>query len=75
LSASEKDCAARHELAQRAECGKVGNPSRCEDQRRLLAVEIGELGFELDMLSIGAGNIPRSSRPGSRQIDGAVHGC
>ena len=69
-----EDRAARHELAQRAECGKVGNPSRCEDQRCVLAVKVGELGFKLDMLSVGPGDIPRPSRSGSRQIDGTVHG-
>jgi hypothetical protein len=69
-----EDCAARHELAQCAECGEVGDPSRCEDQRGVLAVKVGEFGFELDMLPVGPGDVARASRSGARQIDGAMHG-
>ena len=74
LSASEKIAQSGSELAQRAERGEVGDPSRCEDQRGFLAVKVGEFGFELDMLPVGAGDVARSSGAGARQIDGAVHG-
>jgi len=53
---------------------EVGDPSRCEDQRGVLAVKVGEFGFELDMLPVGPGDVARASRSGTRQIDGAMHG-
>ena len=52
-----EDRAVRHELAQCAERGEVGDPSRCEDKRGILAVEVGEFGFELDMLPVGSGGL------------------
>ncbi len=35
----------------------VGDEARGEDQRRLLAVEVGKLGLELDQRVVGAGDV------------------
>ena len=47
---------------------------RREGERRLLAVEIGELGFQLHVVMRGAGNIARAARPRPRPLDGLLHG-
>jgi len=39
--------------------------TRCEDQRGVLAVKVGEFGFELDMLPVGPGDVARASRSGA----------
>ena len=39
----------------------VGDEARGEDQRRFLAVEVGELGLELDQRVVGAGDVARAA--------------
>ena len=51
----------------------IGDIARGEDQRRLLAVEIGELVLELDQWMIGAGNVARPACPGAKPGGGFDH--
>jgi hypothetical protein len=44
----------------------IGDIARGEDQRRLLAVEIGKLSLKLDQRMIGAGDVARAARPGAK---------
>ena len=42
---------------------EVGYPAGGEDERRRLAVQVGQLGLELDDRVVGAGNVAGSARP------------
>ena len=65
---------ARNFLAERTECRPVGHITGGEDQRRFLAVQIGEFLFKQNMVMIGARNIPGASRTRATVIDGGFHG-
>ena len=45
--------------------GEIGDPAGGEDQRRLLAVQVGEFGFELDERMAGAGNVAGAAGAGA----------
>ena len=50
---------------KRRERGVVGDIGRGEQQRRFLAVQIGKLGLELDMIMGGAGDVARAAGAGA----------
>jgi hypothetical protein len=52
----------------------IRNIARREDQRCLLAMEIGKLRFKLDERMIGAGDVARPARPGAKPDGGFNHG-
>ena len=52
----------------------VGDIGRGEQQRRFLAVQIGELGLELDVIVGGAGDVARAAGAGADRLDRLVHG-
>ena len=56
------------------DAGEIGDIARCEDQCRLLAVQIGELGFQGHDSTIGAGNIARAAGAGAHATRGIAHG-
>ena len=45
--------------------GEIGNPARGEDERRRLAVQVGELGLELHDRMMRAGNVARAAGAGA----------
>ena len=45
-----------------------------EQQRRFLAVQVGELGLQLDVIVGGAGDVARAAGAGAGLVDGLVHG-
>ena len=65
FSASEKMIAARQHGAERRERGLVGDVARGEDQRRFLAVEVGELALEQHVAVVGAGDVARAAGAGA----------
>ena len=58
---------------QRAERRPVGDVSAREDQRGFLAVQVGQLAFEHDMVVVGAGDVAGAARPGAALVDRIVH--
>ena len=69
-----KDHQAGDQLDERRERGVIGDIGRGEDERRLLAVQVGKLGLELDMIMGGAGDVAGAARAGADAIDRLVHG-
>ena len=70
-----QDQAIGNELGDGRDAGLVGDIARGEDQRRLLAVEIGELRLEFDQRMIGAGDVARAAGPGAKPGGGFNHGA
>ena len=72
-----QDQAVRQQRGDRGDAGFVGHVSGREDERGLLAVQIGELALELDQRVIGPGDVagPAGARahPGRRLHHGANH--
>ena len=66
--------AARHELLQRRQGGVVGDIRRGEKQRCFLAVEVGKLALQLDMVVQGAGDIARAAGASPRDVERRMHG-
>ena len=62
------------QLLQRRQRGVVGDVGRGEQQRRLLAVQVGKLGLELDVVVRGARDVARAARAGAGRIERLVHG-
>ena len=69
-----EDDAAGQELGERRQCGFVGDEGRREQQRRFLAVQVGELALELDVVMRRAGDVARAAGAGADRIDRLVHG-
>ncbi len=69
-----KDDQARQDLGQGRQRRLVGHIAGGEQQRRLLAVQAGQLTFKGHVIAGGAGNIARAARAGSRLVDGRMHG-
>ena len=65
---------ARQELLQRRQRGVVGDIGRGKQQRGFFAVQISDLGFELDVVVRGTGNVARAARARAGRIEGFVHG-
>ena len=64
----------RQQLAQGRQRGVVGDVGGGEQQRRLLAVQIGQLGLELDVIVGGAGDVARAAGARAGRVDRLVHG-
>ena len=60
-----QDQAVRHQLGNGRNAGLVRDIARGEDQRRLLAVQVGEFALEVDQRVIGAGDIAGAARAGA----------
>ena len=71
---SERTTAAGQQLLQGRQRGVVGDIGRGEEQRRRLAVQVGELGLQLDVVVRGAGDVARAARAGAGGIERGVHG-
>ena len=71
---SEKMTQPGSSLHQRRQRRVVGDVGRGEQQRRFLAVQVGELGLELDVIVRGAGDVARAARAGADRVDRLVHG-
>ena len=56
-----EDHAAGQHGAQGLQGGLVGDVARGEDQRRLLAVQLGQLALERDVVGVGAGDVARAA--------------
>ena len=69
-----EDDQARHESLQGRQRRLVGDIARGEQQRRFLAVQVGELGLELDVVVGGAGDVARAAGAGADLVDRLVHG-
>ena len=69
-----EDDAAGQQLLQGGERGVVGDIGRGEEQRRGLAVQVGQLGLQLDMVVRGAGDVARAARAGAGGVERRVHG-
>ena len=57
-----QDQAIRDQLGDGRDAGLVRDVARGEDERGLLAVEVGELGFEPHERMVGAGDVARAAR-------------
>ena len=68
-----QDQAVRQQLGDGRDAGLVRHVARGEDQRGLLAVQVGELGLELDQRMIGAGDVARAARAGAHARRGLDH--
>src|SRR5690606_31047774 len=69
-----EDQAVRQEPRYGRYCGLVGNEPGGENQPGLLAVQIGELQFELYQRVVGAGDIARAAGAGTHAFRSALHG-
>ncbi len=69
-----EDDGARQQLRQGGERRVVGDIGGGEQQRRFLAVQVGELALQLDVIVRGAGDVARAARTGADRVDGLVHG-
>ena len=59
--------------AERAERRPVGDIARGKDQRRFLAVQVGKLALEKNVVVGGARDIPGASRTRATVVDGVLH--
>ena len=66
--------ATRQQPDQGAERGVVGDIAGGEEQRRRLAVKIGKLVFQLDVIVRRTRDIARSTGSATGNVDGLVHG-
>ena len=69
-----EDDQARQDLLQRRQRRLVGDVAGGEQQRGLLAVQVGQLGLEFDVIVGGAGDVARAARARAGLVDGPVHG-
>ncbi len=69
-----QDDATRHPRCQRADRRHVRDIARREQQRRLLAVQIGKLALQQHVIVVGAGNIAGAARAGAATVERLVHG-
>ena len=68
-----EDDQARQDLRQGRQRRVVGDKARGEQQRRFLAMQIGQLAVQLDMIMRGAGDVARAARTGARRVDRLMH--
>ena len=68
-----EDDHARDLLAERAQRRPVGDITGGEDQGCFLAVQVGKLALEQDMVVTGARDIPGASRTRATVVDGVFH--
>ncbi len=67
------DDAAGQHLGQRRQRRLVRDIAAGEQQRRLLAVQVGEFGLEMDMVVRVAADIARAARPGADIVQRLFH--
>ena len=60
-----EDQAVRHQRGDGRDAREVRDPAGGEDEPGLLAVKVGELGFELDDAMMGAGDVARAACAGA----------
>ena len=70
-----QDQAIRHQLRERRDAGLVGDIAGGEDQRRFLAVQVGELALKLDQRMIIAGDVAGAAGAGAHPGRGLDHGA
>ena len=70
-----QDEAAGHQLGDGGDAGLVRHIARGEDQRRFLAVQVGELALELDQRMVGAGDVAGAAGAGAHARGGVHHGA
>ena len=70
-----QDQAVRDELGDGRDAGLVRDVAGGEDQRRLLAVQVGEFALERDQRMIGAGDVAGAARAGAHPGRGLDHGA
>ncbi len=68
-----KDRAVGQAAAQGLQRRLVGDVARGEDQRRRLAVQIGQLALEQHVVMVGAGDVARAAGASARQIERCAH--
>jgi len=69
-----EDDAARQQPGQRAQGRLVGDVAGGEEQGGRLAVPVGQLALQEDVVVVGAGDIARAPRAGAALGEGADHG-
>ena len=69
-----EDDRAGNELDERRERGVVGNVGRGEEKGRFLAMQVGQLAFQLHVVVGRAGDIARAAGAGAHGVDRLVHG-
>ena len=74
FSASEKMIRPGRILCQGRQRRLVGHIAGGEQQRRFLAVQVGQLALQLDVIVGGAGDVARAAGAGAGLVDGLVHG-
>ena len=57
------------------DCRFVGNETGGEDERSILAVQVGELQLELDQRMVGAGNVAGAAGARAHPPRGVLHGA
>ena len=67
------DLAARQHRAQRLQGGLVGHVARGEDQSRFLAMQVGELRLQIDMIMGVAADVTRAARTGADVVERFLH--
>ena len=72
--ASEKMTQPGSSLTRVDERRVVGNVGGGEEKRGFLAVQVGELALELDVIVGGAGDVARAAGAGAHGVDRLVHG-
>jgi hypothetical protein len=69
-----EDHQTRDQARERRKRGVIGDIGTREQECRLLAMEVGELGLELDVVMGGAGDVARATGARAHLIDRLVHG-
>ena len=70
-----QDQAVRHQLGHGRDAGLVRHIARGEDERRLLAMQVGELALELDQRMVGARDVAGAAGAGAHAGRGLDHGA
>ncbi len=70
-----QDQAIGNELGDGGDAGLIRHIARGEDERGLLAVQVGELALELDERMIGTGNVAGTAGAGAKARRGRDHGA
>ena len=74
LSSSEKTIRPGRIFASVASVASLETKPEVNSSARFLAVQIGKLGFQLDMIMRGAGDVARAAGARAGRVDGLVHG-
>ncbi|MNN28597.1 hypothetical protein D3C81_1421750 [compost metagenome] len=69
-----EDDQARQDLLQGRQRRLIGHIARGEQQGRFLLVPAGQLGFQIDRRTGGAGNVARTAGAGAHGVDLGLHG-